>query len=80
MIMRAKLKLATIDKHEDVQQETLFFHAVCKTDGYDDDGLDENNTYAKFTPSADLRMLINNPVLLGQFEVGQEFYVDFIPA
>jgi hypothetical protein len=69
-MMRAKMKVTAIDPQ-------LIMSAVCKNDGYPEDGSDENNTFAKFTPSADLVMTINNPALAGKFEVGQEFYLDF---
>lgn len=54
--------------------------AVCKSDSYPEDGSDENNTFAKFTPDATLRMNIQNPALHGKFEVDQEFYLDFTPV
>lgn len=75
--MRAKLKVTNIVKHE--ASERLTFGAVYKN-GYPPDGSDEDNTFAKWTPQADLTMTINNPALLGKFEVGQAFYVDFSPV
>lgn len=77
MKMRAKLKLNNIQKFEG--SEVLTFNAVCKSEGYPADGTDENNTFAKWTPSAELKMCVTNPALLGVYEVGQEFYVDFLP-
>ena len=76
--MRAKLRVSGVDPYEG--GENLTFSAVSKIDGYPDDGSDENNTYATFTPMAELKMTVNNPNLLGKFEIGQEFYVDFTPA
>lgn len=73
--MRAKLVVQSIDNH--ATADTLNFRAVYKTDGYPENGLDENNTFSKFTPQADLQMVINNPALVGTFNVGDEFYVDF---
>ena len=75
-MMRAKLKVVSTKKHSDTYEE-LEFSAVAKNDGYPADGSDENNTFAKFTPSATLKMSITNPDLIGQFSAGQEFYVDF---
>jgi hypothetical protein len=60
--------------------EALVFSAVCKSGGYPADGSDENNSFAKWTPSAELKMSITNPALIGKFFIGQEFYVDFTPA
>jgi hypothetical protein len=54
--------------------------AVGKSGSYPEDGLDENNTYAKFTPSADFRMMIANPALFGAFKPEQVYYVDLTPA
>lgn len=80
MKMRAKMKLVSVNKLSDTC-EVLEFRAVCKSNGpYPADGSDENNTFAKWTPTADLRMSITNPDLVGGFEVGQEFYLDFTPA
>lgn len=75
--MRAKLKVLAVQKHETSESVTL--GAVYKNE-YDSTGLDENNTFAKFTPTANLSMQITNPDLLGKLEVGQAYYVDFTPA
>ena len=76
--MRAKLKLTSVTLSENSDQ--LKFSAVCKPSGYPDSGLDEDNTFAKFSPSAELTMTVNNPALLGKFRPGQKFYVDFTEA
>lgn len=77
--MRAKLRLLKVDRVAE-NQETLRFAAVGPKESYAADGFDENNTFAKFTPCADLTMQVLNPILLGKFEEGQEFYVDFTRA
>lgn len=74
--MRAKLVISNIQKHSEAG-ETLTFRAVCKEDGYDESGKDENSTFSLFTPSVDLTMLINNPDLLETYNIGDTFYVDF---
>ena len=43
-------------------------------------GSAEDNTYSKDTPSAYLCMTVTNEALYGQFNPGDTFYVDFIPA
>lgn len=78
-LMRAKMYVSNVEKYGD-DSERVDFAAVCKKEGYTDDGSDENNTYAKFAPSADLTMCIQNPNLWGQFNVGDEFYLDFTKA
>jgi hypothetical protein len=60
MKMRAKMKVITTKKHSDTYED-LEFSAVCKNDGYPPDGSDENNTFAKYTPSATIKMAITNP-------------------
>ena len=76
--MRAKMKVVNVRRGDGY--ELLTFSAVCKAEGYPEDGSDENNSFALWTPSADLTMHVNNPALHDQFEPGQEFYVDFTPA
>ena len=79
--MRAKMVINAVEKHEnadgDVSCETLRLNAVGKSESYGKDGEDENNTFARFTPSASLQLQIANPQLLDSFKVGQTFYVDF---
>lgn len=60
--------------------ETLKFTAVSKKDGYPEDGSDENNTFARFSPSADMSITVANEALHGKFTAGEEFYVDFTRA
>lgn len=77
-MMRAKMKVTSVVSHSETFEE-LTFNAVSRNEGYPEDGSDENNTYAKWTPSAELKMSITNPELIGKFSIGQEFYVDFTP-
>ncbi len=76
--MRAKMVVSNVESHGEA--ETLQFRAVCKDDGYGEDGLDENNTFSQFTPSADLNIHINNPALVGKFKEGESYYLDFTKA
>lgn len=73
--MRAKMYVNHVDRSID-GQETLYFCAVAASQ-YPDDGSDENNTYAKFTPNASLTLTVCNPALLGQFSDGDVYYLDF---
>lgn len=77
-MMRAKLIVSGVTQFG--ENERLNFNAIGKNTGYDNTGLDENNTFAKYTPSANLEMYVNNPALVGKFKVGDKFYVDFTPA
>lgn len=82
--MRAKLQVSSVfpfrNEAGETTSETLYFHGVSKSGGYPSDGSDEDNSFAKWSPSVNLQMQITNPALFGQFEPGQKFYVDFSPA
>lgn len=83
--MRAKLQVSSVFARPNPETgetvgETVKFHGVAKSGGYPPDGSDEDNTFAKWTPSASFEIYIANPALFGQFEPGQKFYVDFTPA
>lgn len=72
--MRAKLYVQSVERFG--EGERLQFAAV--TAGkFDSQGVDEDNTFSKYTPQASLEMFVTNPELLGQFTKGQTFYVDF---
>lgn len=75
-MMRAKMRVSGIKKRDEHYEE-LFFTAVGKNGSYPEDGSDENNSFARWTPSAELRMAITNPTLMGKFKIDQEFYLDF---
>jgi hypothetical protein len=78
-VCRAKMKVT------DTRKDSLFppvwedieLRAVSK-DAYDDTGTDENNTFAKWTPSARFSLTITNTQLIGKFNIGDEYYIDFI--
>jgi hypothetical protein len=77
--MRAKVVLETITQYQG-NAESLKFRAVAKSSGYPENGTDEDNTYAKFSPSATFDITITNPALHGQFKCGEKYYVDFTSA
>jgi hypothetical protein len=76
--MRAKFRISAVTQLEGA--EVLKMSAVAKSGQYPEDGSDEDNTYAKFSPSASLEITIANPALHGKFHAGEKFYVDFTPA
>lgn len=82
--MRAKLQVGSVFAHRnpegEVSTETVTFFGVAKSGGYPADGSDEDNTFARWSPSVNFTISIANPALFGQFEPGQKFYVDFSPA
>jgi hypothetical protein len=78
--MRAKMMVTSIERHPEegpVAQETLKFHAVAKDGPYPSDGSDEDNSYARFSPSGMLSLTVANPALIGKFAQGDKFYLDF---
>lgn len=77
-MMRAKMYVETVTRHGTA--EVLKFRAVGRSNGYPDDGSDENNTYAKFSPSGELSLTVANPALIGKFNPGDSYYLDFTPA
>lgn len=77
--MRAKFVVNGVTKHEG-GNETVTMAAVPKSTAYPEDGSDEDNSFAKWSPSAHLSIHIANPALHGKFEQGQKFYADFTPA
>lgn len=82
--MRAKMQVHGVQEFKDasgnVTQESLILYPVGKSTGYPPDGSDEDNTFAKYTPSGELRLTIQNPALIGKLPIGSRFYVDFTPA
>jgi len=72
-MMRAKLTLYSICSYGN-NRATVVFNTV-----YDCNNKPEDNSYAKFTPSAELKMEVSNPELLAKLKPGQKFYVDFTP-
>lgn len=75
--MRAKMQVQKVERF--AGQDNLTMNAVCAP-SYGEDGLHEDQTFAKFTPTAGVTMTITNPALIGKIEPGQKFYVDFIEA
>lgn len=71
--MRAKIKIDSVERTE--YADNLTMSAV-----YSGEKNSEDNTFSKATPSASFKMSITNPALLGKFEPGKKYYVDFTEA
>lgn len=85
MTTRAKLRVESVklqgeDGKGGHSQEEVQMRAVGISGAYPASGIDEDNTYARFSPSADFRLTIANPALFGAFKPGQVYYVDLMPA
>lgn len=76
--MRAKVRVSQVWKDAG-GNESLTFYPVAANQ-YPTDGADENNTYARYSPSGEFKLQVANPALHGKFAVGDTFYVDFTPA
>lgn len=76
--MRAKMQVNKVEQF--AESERVFMNAVARSSAYPEDGSDEDNTYAKFSPQGELSLTIANPALRGKVEAGKKFYVDFTPA
>lgn len=83
-MMRAKFRVQNVSVYKDdngnVTGENLTMHAVCKDGGYPADGIDEDNTFSRWSPSGDFRIHIANPALFGKFVIGDKYYMDFTKA
>lgn len=75
--MKAKVRVSGIAPHG--ESETVVFNGVAAS-SYPADGSDEDNTFAKFSPSVNFSITIANPALIGKFAVGDTYYADFTPA
>lgn len=86
--MRAKVRVSQVNPPsvavspgvEMAPAQTITAYPVCKSDGYPADGTDENNSYAKWSPSGKFELTITNPALSNRIKEGDEFYVDFTLA
>lgn len=79
--MKAKLQVVSV---EDINLsdgsksgEQVKFMAVCGVDPFKEGGYSDDNTFAKWTPTANLEMRISNENLFGTLVPGQKYYVDF---
>jgi hypothetical protein len=73
---RAKFKVTKVEDGT-IQQVTM----MAVTDApFDPDGVSEDNSFARWTPSGELRIAITNPNLVGAFKEGDKFYLDFTKA
>jgi hypothetical protein len=72
MVMRAKMMVMKVERTENT--EVLHMQAVGKSNS---EGYDEDNTYAKFSPSGAVTLVVANTALHGKFNPGERYYIDF---
>ena len=73
MTVRAKFTCRVNEKDPHADYYNLMFEAVT-------DGSEENKSFWKYTPSGKLEMSIDNLDAVKQFEVGSDYYLDFVLA
>lgn len=76
--MRAKVQLNRVESFPSNTERLIFNPVAAKS--YPSDGSDEDNTFAKFSPSGEFQLSVTNPALVGQFKPGEKYYVDFTPV
>lgn len=76
--MIAKFEVVSVQAQFEGAEE-LVFRAVSNKP-FDADGASDDNSFARWTPCGELKMTVQNPALLGQFKIGQKFYLNFTPA
>ena len=70
MTVRAKMRLNSVTQYEGTQKQYKF------TTLYDNT-IPEDQAFTKYTPNGSIEMLVDNPAVEGQFEIGKQYYVDF---
>jgi len=70
-MVRAKVTCDTIDGN------SVLFRTIYEPDAEKDS---ENARFTKATPWGEIKMGIDNPKALEQFQVGKQYYVDFHPV
>lgn len=80
MTMRAKMQVNKVEKNGEPTTSISLSMAPVTSRPFDPDGVSEDNSYSRWTPSGALSLSITNPNLFGKFTVGQKFYVDFMEA
>lgn len=73
--MRAKMQIQSVAKQLGGYSEVVEMAAV-----YGGNSNDEDNSFAKTTPSGTIRLQIANKELHGVYQPGDTFYVDFTPV
>lgn len=75
--MRAKFQVQSVEQFE--TSERIKMIAVAAKN-YPVDGLHEDNTFAKFSPSGEFSIYVTNPALRGALKPGEKYYLDFTKA
>ncbi len=71
--VRAKLRLTQVT-------ETAYGSKILRFDCQYDETIPEDRRFQKATPHGNAELYIDNPMALGQFKLGDTYYVDFTNA
>ena len=75
MRVRAKFKLIEIRSHHwNPNARTFVFQPQY------DSTIEEDRRFYDATPSGQCEMLVNNPAVIEEFKIGQDYYLDFTPS
>jgi hypothetical protein len=72
--VRAKFQLVSETANAGTKAKSLVFQPRYDT------SIPEDQRFATATPSGELKMYVDNPAALAQFELGQQYYIDFTPV
>lgn len=70
MAVRCKFKLAETREAAGSEGKTLVFYPEY------DKSIPEDQAFNRYTPNGEFRMYCNNPAVLAQMKLGQQYYFD----
>ena len=70
-VMRAKVRLNDIVRYASNPDGADYIFSAQYSNN------PEDNNYSKYTPSANFKMWINNPIVEKNLNIGETYYVDF---
>lgn len=76
--MRAKMQVSQVTDFGGCFQ--IKASPVCGNKPFGSNGENEDNSFARYSPTGELTLSITNPDLFGKIKPGQKFYIDFTEA
>lgn len=77
--MVAKFQVTAVETWDGNAGQNVTMMAVTEKP-FDKDGNSDDNSFARWTPSGELKMSITNPNLVGALKQGQKYYLNFTEA
>ena len=78
-MLRLKMVVYTVTRNANAQGEIDSEEITLGAVSSDKEG-SANKQWAKWTPSGQLKFMVNNPAALGKVLPGQFYYVDLVPT